>query len=242
MNYDYKKLKSFGMIVFSIFNNNVYFLIVQRRDSFEYMDLIRGIWSEGNLQKSFSLITNTERERLRMFDFDELWDDLWCDHTYYLYKDGYERAKKKFQILKPRINELLEQTSSTLLASPWGFPKGKKNHFESEKECSIREFEEETRIHRDALTIIDNSDACFREEYLGTNGKFYLSHYFLAKMDNMIIPKRLTTNMGIRKEYHSVEIEDIKWITLNECHDYNLSPQRVDILRKALLYIMTSLN
>jgi 8-oxo-dGTP pyrophosphatase MutT (NUDIX family) len=40
----------------------------------------------------------------------------------------------------------------------WGFPKGKKNRNENDRECAIREFREETNIESHEIIEIQNTN------------------------------------------------------------------------------------
>ena len=118
------------------------FLIYQRRDNFEYMDFLRGVWvSEGQLPALFSLMSHEERERIRNYTFHELWNDLWVIQDCRIYKDGVTKAEKKYDSIKNQIPYLLDTTTSCIYHPPWGFPKGKKNGYhEDPLKCAIREF------------------------------------------------------------------------------------------------------
>ena len=213
----------------------VRFLLIQRRDTFEYMDFVKGIWSENNLLNTFSLLTEDERSRLEHYDIQTLWDDLWIDHTYYIYIEGYTKAKKRYDLVKDRIPQLLKNTVSKVSEPPWGFPKGKKISGEDSKECALREFQEETKIKKEQLVII--SDKPYHEQYTGNNDKIYCSYYYLAECKDITIPTRRETPHCIRQNTHSEEIEAVAWVTLDEARAYKLSYQRMELMRRALYHI-----
>src|ERR1700752_2322297 len=93
---------SYGTIIFRYSEyGEIEFLIYQRRDTFEYMDFLRGAWSdESKLPDLFASMSISERNRIDKYTFQELWDDLILDHDCKLYKDGYVRAKRKFEAIK----------------------------------------------------------------------------------------------------------------------------------------------
>jgi hypothetical protein len=89
-------ITSYGIILFSRNENGILFLLYQRRDNFEYMDFLRGLWqSESQLPSLFELMSYDERDRLRNYTFDELWNDLWVKHDSKIYREGYSMAKNK---------------------------------------------------------------------------------------------------------------------------------------------------
>ena len=59
----------------------------------------------------------------------------------------------------------------------WCLPKGRIKKNESEKECAIREFNEETSIDTKYINVTDN----YIEEYFyGTDSKKYYTKYFIS--------------------------------------------------------------
>src|SRR6185503_10926509 len=61
-------------------NPTIEFLLQQRRDTFEYMDILLGTWKTvEELVTLISLITPEEKERLRNYIFSELWNDLFLN-------------------------------------------------------------------------------------------------------------------------------------------------------------------
>lgn len=209
------------------------FLIYQRRDNFEYMDFLRGVWSsEGQLPALFSLMSKEERERIRNYTFQELWDDLWVVQDCRLYRDGFAKAKKKYDSIKTQIPNLLDVTTSCIKYPPWGFPKGKKNgYYEDPLKCAIREFEEETKLSISSdIKIIP--DVSFIENFKGSNGKAYATHYYLGEISNTRYPNPISTPQCIRKTTISEEATAIGWFTMEETKKY-LNPRRQTILRGA---------
>ena len=52
----------------------------------------------------------------------------------------------------------------------WEFPKGRRNYQEKDLDCALREFEEETGILRNNISVIENI-LPFEEIFIGTNHK-----------------------------------------------------------------------
>jgi 8-oxo-dGTP pyrophosphatase MutT (NUDIX family) len=226
-------------------NGIIKYLIYQRRDNYEYIEFIRGNWiSYEQLKKFFSLMSEDERERIRTHTHKQLWDDLWLDHNSKVYKEGYDRAKSQYENIVRDIPKLLETTTTYMEDCPWGFPKGKINTGESFIECAKREFEEETRIPRENLSIVKDirypgrdSKKPYIEQFEGSNNKIYCTHYYLAHINNEILPEQKETpSFCIRKTTISTEASDLKWITIDEAPKY-LNARRVDILERANAYI-----
>lgn len=229
---------SYGLIVFfkDIESDCVYFLLQQRRDTFEYMDFIRGIWrTETQLSSLFALMCEEERVRIRNYTFRELWDDLFVDKNSKMYKDSYIKSKKKYDMVRHLIPNILDTTQTHVVEPPWGFPKGKKNSYhESEVDCAIRETEEETKISANSMTIIGNYK--YSEQFSGTNCKTYATHYYLAEASEKFNPQKIEIPGCIRKYTMSEEARDVKWLTYTESSKF-LNPRRYQLLHDALQHI-----
>ena len=102
----------------------------------------------------------------------------------------------------------------------WGFPKGRRIRGESDVDCAIREFWEETNISRDAYVVLKNIR--LEETFEGLNGITYRHVYFvgLLKHPEMVNLTQRFTPMQRR------EISAIAWKTFEEC-DYLIRPHHV---------------
>lgn len=226
-------IKSYGIILFTIVKGEPMYLLYQRRDTFNYMDFLRGIWSrEDHVRSLLGLMTPRERQRLLDHNFDDLWNDLWTTPECKIYRDGYAKSRKKFESIQPLLPKLVSETRSTVSSQQWGFPKGKKNsEFESEEDTALREFREETRFENEQIDMVDY---WFTELYKGTNGRYYSTKYFLAKTPTPCIVKYMDLiHSPIRKMAVSEEAEQVRWFTFREAYELvSDSPQRQGILIK----------
>lgn len=235
-----KPIESYGLILFCKPEKGpVKFLIYQRRDNYEYIDILRGNWgNEKRLLELFSALSLPEKERIQNYKFDELWDDLWVTSENKIHKDGYAKAKRRFELIKNKIPEFLKKTANSASEKTelqWGFPKGKRNgDGETAKDCALREFKEETGIFTDDITVLETER--LSEFYKGNNGKPYCTHYYLADAKKMYPIKRVPTPGCIRIDAVSDEAEDAKWVTYEEALEY-LGERRREILKKAMVRI-----
>lgn len=227
-------ITSYGILLFSFQKDNTpVFLLYQRRDNFEYMDFMRGCWSsERQLFTLFSLMSHEERQRIREYTFQELWDDLWVEHNCRIYRDGFAKAKKKYDSIHSRIPQILDTTTSCTREPPWGWPKGKKNGYhEAPLACALREFKEETRLDARSINVI--SRAPYTENFKGSNGKEYITHYYLCEMLYPQEVLRMKTPQCIRETTISEEASEVQWFTYEEACAH-LNPRRQAILRSTL--------
>lgn len=212
------------------------FLISQRRDTISFIEFMKGNHNRFNIPVQLAGMTNDERERLLNHSFDEIWDDLWFNHNLKIYQQEYRRARTCYESIEKNLPSLFEKHPSQTQRREWGFPKGKKFQSETDRECALREFREETRYPTDGL--IHRSPRTFVENYRGTNRKMYRTVYFLAQTMEKF-PIRYEQREGIlRSRTISEELGDLKWVTLEESIDY-LGQRKYDLLKDAHDEVMT---
>lgn len=223
-------MTSYGIIAYCIKNGVPYYLLYQRRDTFEYMDFLRGTWTcESRLPALFASMTRDERLRIRNYTFEELWDDLWVAHNSSIHNDGKEKARRKYDSIKSQIPKLVDSTHSYIFEPPWGFPKGKKTKMaESEIDCAKREFEEESRIPKNSLEI--RRSRPYVENFFGSNSVCYCTHYYVAEVKEMSTPPRIKTPQCIRETTISEEAGDVGWFTYRDAI-HKIHPRRKEMLR-----------
>lgn len=230
-------IKSYGLIIFVSYGDKIYYLLQQNRNTFEFIDFIRGLWRDVNcLPQMFSLMTEEERDRIRNYTFEELWKDLFVYEDFYR-DDDYKKSLRRFEEIKEYIPLLITQTKSIVSSPQWGFPKGKKNYQESNLDCAIRETEEETRIPRYFINVKRNMT--WKEEFKGTDGKKYYTQYYLGYMNNIIVPSNIILHKKIRRETLSEEVQQIKWLNLEKARGY-LNNKRYEILKDVERYCRSS--
>jgi len=219
---EYKKIPSkppitsYGVILYS-FNEHKQpiYLLAQRRDTIEYIVVLRGKYTKKQLEIYIQLLTIEEQQRILTKPFDDLWNDLWIDHSNVFYKNFYEKSKLKFQTNYDLIKQLILKYPSTIQSTPWGIPKGKKNTNENDITCALREFIEETTIHVDYRNLVPVEPSI--ETFTGSNHKIYRTIYYIAFTDKPIIPVQKSLN-SIRSFTISDETQQVKWCTLQEAH------------------------
>jgi 8-oxo-dGTP pyrophosphatase MutT (NUDIX family) len=153
-------------------------------------------------------MTQGEQALIRTNLFDTLWMKLWgygVEHHY----NEYPYAKQQFE--SHNIQALLDAHPSIYTESEWGFPKGRRIRCETDSECAVREFLEETNIPREAYMVLKN--ILLTETFRGTNGVMYRHVYYVAVIrdDSKIQLDQKFTAMQRR------EISAIAWKSLDEC-------------------------
>jgi 8-oxo-dGTP pyrophosphatase MutT (NUDIX family) len=234
-------ITSYGIILFRSSTNGIQYLMIRRKDSFGYIDFLRGKYVQNNLehlQSIFNEMSITEREKIRNSDFEILWKNMWgiqdSGHTGIQYKGEEMASQKKFEAVKLGIpvgsnneivtlNTLIDNSTTKWRETEWEFPKGRRNYQEKDLDCALREFEEETGLSKKEIKVIENVIP-FEEIFLGSNHKSYKHKYFLAYTDK--------TSDDLHN-YQQTEVSKLDWKTLEECLEsirpYNLEKKQLII-------------
>ena len=209
-------ITSFGVILinynqksssFNIFDD-LEFLMIQRKDSISYVEFIRGKYSIDKydyISRLFSDMTQKEREIIKNSEFKELWNNLWMNHDSNIFRNEYDSASEKFNLLKKgifnkdniyiSIRELIEKTTSPFDTPEWEFPKGRRNIREDDEACANREFQEETAIDKNSYFILKNIPP-FQELFTGSNNIKYRIIYYIgvytSDKEIKVNPKNIT--------------------------------------------------
>ncbi len=167
--------------------DKVEFLLIQRRDSIGFIEMMRGKYRLA--EKEYILqhlggMTAAEREKLLNTPFDTLWEDLWGppQEGTHAYRHEKEQARGKLEALRagtPSLAELIAQAGPPQPTPEWGFPKGRRDSNESEFACAMRELWEETNIREEAIHVIRGLEP-LEEMFTGSNQVTYLHKYYVA--------------------------------------------------------------
>jgi 8-oxo-dGTP pyrophosphatase MutT (NUDIX family) len=189
-------IMSFGIICYKVdADGKIRYLMIQRKDSLSFMEFIRGKYNINDIlyiRQLVSAMTLNEKNLLLKKQFDDIWNYVWnqgaaanIKHT-----TEYIESKYKFEylnnsnILANIINNVVHVVDQE---QEWGFPKGRRKLKETEIDCALREFCEETRLTAADIQIIDGI-LPFEEIFFGTNNVLYKHTYYVAKVKNNDIP------------------------------------------------------
>jgi 8-oxo-dGTP pyrophosphatase MutT (NUDIX family) len=185
-------------------------LLVQRRTTYAFNEIILGRFKLRNLSKIKFLIKNTTAEEQNEL-LTKNFEALWWRATRYKKEDDLEfyMAKfKKFDLAFNRIhdlNQLISQSSSIL--NYWEIPKGKhSSKKETDINCAVREFSEETNIPRNMYQIsFDPISYSYQDNNYIYNIKYYPAKCFYAPQLGFLRP---TDKSQVS------EIVAIRWMTM----------------------------
>ena len=232
-------ITSYGVLLF-LLDKESKIIMIQRKDSLCYIELLRGKYSLHNIDRIKLLLNRMSRieiENIKTKDFDTLWTNLWLINNVKetKYMKEYIQSKQLFNKLKEcnEINEFIETNKFNYEDSEWEFPKGKKNTNEKNYECAKRELCEETNIHYNDYSIIKNISPII-ENFKGENNINYRNIYYLGICKN-------TNNLRINKNnrYQISEIKNVSICTKedakNKIRDYNTT--KIELIDKVFNFI-----
>jgi len=227
---------------------DIQFLMISRKHSLGYIEFVRGRYKPHMIDQTvylFKQMKQSEIQRITLSQemedgFDYLWKDLWgeranCSH---LAKERIE-SKNNYDALRytgsggPEINLdfIVKNVKPEYDTDEWGFPKGRRNRTETELECAVREFKEETGYSCEDFKVIENISP-IREEFIGTNGIKYRHVYYVAELISQKKPENNTTS------YQKNEVGDINFFNFQQSidiiRDYHV--ERKNIVKNVFMY------
>lgn len=238
---------SYGIILFRQSEFGLQYLMIRRKDSFGYIDIIRGKYALHNIpqiQRAIDEMSLEEKQRLLTEPFENLWKMLWGDNGIQHRSEGSVLAKK-FETLKNQLDVdiecinleyLIQNSKTSWQETEWEFPKGHRNFQEKDMETALREFEEETGYLKKNITIIENIIP-YEEIFIGSNHKSYKHKYYMAYLNN--------ESEQSMQNYQKSEVSKIEWKSIDECltsiRPYNLEKQKIikDINEVLTNYILS---
>jgi len=219
---------SYGIICYhKDTNNNIKYLLIQRKDSLCYIEFIRGKYNLDKLDyicRLFKFITKNEKNIIKNNNFDSLWNKLWKNYEINKFKKEYNESKKKFNKIKNGfllndklidLDYILDKSQNNIEIynkTEWEFPKGRRNINENNLKCAIREFEEETGLSKNKINIINNKS--YEEIYIAVNNIRYRHIYYIAKCFDPLYDLYNPLNKTQIKE-----VKDVKWLNYDEVID-----------------------
>ena len=227
-------------------NQSLEFLLIQRRDSLGFIELMRGRYKVNDIdyiRLHLGGITKEEREKYKTGPFEELWNSMWGLNHSHLYKNEYEIAKSKWETIHAGVTDINGKfwTIDDIIASApppqespeWGFPKGRRDAQESDYVCAMREMYEETGVTEDDVIPIQNIDP-LTESFFGSNHVHYCHKYYVVWVPDSVKISFDTSNEHMRRE-----IGDLQWFSLEEGLK-RIRPENVEkkevLLRAASLF------
>ena len=250
-------ITSYGIILCRPSNKGVQFLMIRRKDSFGYIDFIRGKYSPYNieqLQHTINEMSVNEKKQIINEPFNKLWTMMWGTTSENQFRSEESISVKKFELItngvyinnvKYTLRDLVEKSDTAWTETEWEFPKGRRNPQERDLDCGLREFQEETGYSQDSIAIVENI-LPFEEIFIGSNHKSYKHKYFLAYMSEYKNQEK--DDVVNLQNYQKSEVSKLEWKTFDEClksiRPYNLEKKKIitninNLLQQYKLYYST---
>jgi 8-oxo-dGTP pyrophosphatase MutT (NUDIX family) len=222
---------SYGIIAYCKTESDIKFMMIRRKDSFGFIDFIRGKYSATNMyqiQKSVDEMSVGEKARILSEPFKKLWTDMWGAANAPYFRNEERESAIKFEMIIAGENvggitlrDIVARSKTNWSETEWEFPKGRRDAKEKDVDCAQREFEEETGLSKTRMRIIENVSP-YEETFIGTNHVSYKHKYFLGVMSDESCP--MTT-------FQKTEVSKMEWKTMQECLEcmrpYNLEKKRI---------------
>jgi len=231
---------SFGIICYKIENKELKYLMIQRKDSIAFMEFIRGKYEINNIDYIKQLLNNmvlSERNMIINSKFDDIWNYVWQQTDINKNNKEFINSKIKFYTLNENnfLRNYIISIKNIYNEQEWGFPKGRRKMRETDVDCAVREFFEETRIRKEDLNLITDIIP-FEEIFFGTNGVMYKHLYYIAKLDNIDVNIKIDNDCMEQVR----EIRAIKWYNYNDVisHIKIYNTERIELFKFANKKIM----
>lgn len=214
----------------------IQFLMIQRRDSLGFVELMRGKYQLEDYEyitTQLKGMTNKERERIMNLTFTELWNTLWgVDHSNTQYKVEKEVSRQKLEDIREKgivdpqgkrytLREIFEKLGPGWETPEWGFPKGRRDPNETERACALREMWEETGLAKENVQVVENCEP-ITETFFGSNHIHYCHKYIIAYANESV-----QVHFDPSNEHMKREIGDLGWFTLEEALQ-KIRPENVE--------------
>ena len=249
---------NYNLNMSNIFKFNKYirmvqFLLVRRKHSLNYIDFIKGkynLMDIDNIVNMFNHMSISEVENIKHDSFNDLWNKLWNKTANYkIYNNEMIQSGEKFNKMKELgiLDNVLNRC--TPYSSPeWEIPKGRRDFNESNINCAIREFEEETTMNTSDYNIL-NCINPIHDNFIGTNNIEYKHIFYIGQStDNTILDSTISdSNISTILDStistisdNNNEIDLIKWCYWDEVlqllRPYN--ENKIKIITSIFLFII----
>jgi 8-oxo-dGTP pyrophosphatase MutT (NUDIX family) len=209
-------------------------LLICKRFTYSFNAFLHGKYNSGNdaeLIQLFSSMTLEEKLDILSLNFAQMWYRVWLHNmqrttSYFFAKNKYENAFVADG--GGRLRKLISK--STHADKIWEIPKGrKKNKAESNIQCAVREFHEETGIPKKGYKLFPWAKST--HTYLDS-GVRYSNTYYLAFTRCRIEP---TINFNLQEQVG--EVSDVRWMNINEIRQVDKLGRLEKVIRPIFNFI-----
>lgn len=209
-------------------------VLVQRRYTYAFGDFVHGRYDTSRPESALRLLRDmTVDERLLIWgwDFQAIWARVWLRAS--VNPDLYARKRQIFYSAwgsEKRLQSLIQVSSlAPAVEGPeWEIPKGRAHGGESDLECAIREFGEETGIPKKSYQILPT----FRLEMPYTIGSIEYQNVYFLGVALCPIAVRVTFTRTLAQPS---EVAVAGWYGLDEIRRRDHPSRRLEVAVRAAL-------
>lgn len=209
-------------------------LLVRKRYTYAYNKFVNGRYrvdSNKELITLFNQMTLEEKLDLMSMNFAQIWYRVWLTNSSKM--SAYYAAEGKFKNNfatdgGSRLRRLLAAANlhGQLI---WEIPKGrKKTRNESDIECALREFKEETRVDKCQFKMYPINTTY---SYISDRTKYTNIYYFALAKGN------ITTSINISSRDQVGEVAEIKWMSLEDMKHSGTCERIIPIVGRIFKYM-----
>jgi len=208
-------------------------LFIKKKNTYAYISFIKGIYtSDYDIFHLFNKMTLDEKLTILSLDFKLIWYK--CFLSYNEFDKKITKLKRKFDKLKDRENSmfvynLVKKSSNVELI--YEIPKGHCNKNESNINAAIREFYEETHLHKNKYKILFDEKP-FIYSFIDDNVKYIYTYYIAILLDNNYVPK-----VNFDSKHMLYETSDIKFLPIDYIYLINNDIRFLTMLKNTLKII-----
>jgi ADP-ribose pyrophosphatase YjhB (NUDIX family) len=231
------------------------YLMILDRHTPDYAQIIWGNYDFNNstyIRTLISRLSNHEIRLIETYSLNHLFVKYWIfskRDPFKVYRKQYIQSKIKFDLLKSgtytvageyiKFSDMVASNERHWPDPDWGFPKGRRKRYvyESDLDCAMREFREETGISPKNYQIIKEVKP-IEEIFYGSDGVQYKNVYYLARA-NSYLPLYFNP-------YNSQQVSEIRKIgwynrdqAMSQIRGYH--KERKNLLNKVSHYLESKL-
>lgn len=210
---------SFGLVVVRRTRGFPEALLVRGRHTYEFSSFVLGRYAPRNvasIQELFRGMTVGELFDVYRLDFAQMWYRLWLGEGPDC-QELYQKKYSRFYTLWLRADggaalrrHIVEAGRRPASAPSWSFPKGRKiAEGESDIDCAVREFGEETRVPRGEYRVLPG----FRRRAVYSHmGVTYVGVFYAA----LAAGAGCRPAIDVRDTRQVSEVEEVRWMSIQE--------------------------
>lgn len=209
-------------------------LLVRKRYTYAFNKFVNGRYRSDNrveLVALFDSMTAEEKLDILSLNFTQIWYRIWLTNSqkmssFYAARSKFENAFVADGGIKLRTIMSRSKKNGSLI---WEIPKGrKKSKNESDIQCGLREFTEETLITKKQIKLFTDSA---QYSYISDGTKYTFIHYFALAKSNIDPSVCITNKMQVG------EIIEIKWMNILAIKQIDTEDRLVPHVRKIFKFM-----